>query len=109
MSRNKDLQDLTIRMAISGSEDPECLGIQIEDDYLKREKEENKREAGYPVVTEVLGRTDVEASFWKSDKDMEACHTERWKKAEELEEAHLEKEFDEDRMEIVPSKRIVKI
>lgn len=109
MSRNKDLQDLNIRMSISGSEDPDCLGIQIQDDYLKREKEENRREAGYTVKTEVLGRTDVETSMWKSDKDMEACHTERWKKAKELEEAHLEKEYDEDKMEIVPSKRIVKI
>ena len=111
MSRDKDVRDLVILKAISGSDSPSSLGIQIEDDYLMREKMENRREAGFWVSKKWLSepRSEVEKSFWKSEKMLEALHLERWKKDQDEKESHLAEEYDEDRMPILVSKRVIKI
>ena len=95
MSRAKELLDLSIRAAISGSDDPTANGISIEDDYLRRERDENRRESGLFVLRAPEERTEVEKAIWKSNKQLEELEDERWKRTEADEEAHLEKEFDE--------------
>lgn len=109
MGRTKELQDLNILMAISGCEDLGNLGIQIEEDYLRRERQENRREAGYYVREPVLERTDLEKAIWKSAKALEELALVRWQKTQDEKDMHLEKEYDEDRMHPYIPKIIIKI
>jgi hypothetical protein len=109
MSRDKELRDLAIVQALSGSEDLKSPGVQIEDNYLRREREENRREQGFWVLNRVVPRTDLERAIWKTDKDMERHYLERWQKEQDEKVAHLQVEYDEDRMPIQVSKRVIKI
>jgi len=109
MSKKREMQDLAIRMGISGDEDPDNPGVQIVNDYLKREEEENLREQGFSVEMEIFDRTDYEKAMWKNDKLVEQLHSERWEKYLESKDAHLEREYNEDWMEIVLSKRVIKL
>lgn len=54
MKRIKVHEELHVLEAISGCEDPSSLGIQIEDNYLKRERMENRREQGFWVSNKWL-------------------------------------------------------
>ena len=67
MSKNKDLKDMAILQALSGSESPEHHGMQIETDYFLREKMENMREQGLNVPEEHLPiiRSQNEKDIWK--------------------------------------------
>ena len=111
MSRDKELRDLAIIQALSGSEDLVIPGMQIEDDYLLREKMENRREQGFWVSKKWLpeSRTELEKLIWKGDRMQEALYLERWVGDQDEKESHLAKEYDEDRLPIPVSKRIVKI
>jgi hypothetical protein len=109
MSRNKDLRDLAIQIAISGDESPGNSHIQIESDYLKREREENRREQGLFVRMDLLERTDLEKSIWNCDRLSQEVNNERWLKGQVEKDSHLENDYDEDRLPIVVSKRIIKV
>lgn len=109
MSRNKDLRDLAIQLAISGDESPGSSHIQIESDYLRREREENRREQGLFVRMDLLERTDFEKSVWNCNRLHEEMNNERWMKYQDGKQAHLESDYDEDRLPNVASKRIIKV
>ncbi len=80
MSRKKDLQDRAIVTAITGDEkDP---GMQIEDDYLVRERKENDLEQGIGErELSAMGGGDALDNnckmLYKNDKDMERLEHER--------------------------------
>jgi len=84
MGRKKDLQELALLQAISGVEDPEHLGIQIEDNYLLREKMENLREQGYDVPEEYRpqSRSQEEKDMWRREKEMERLEQSRTNRLE---------------------------
>ena len=110
MPRAKELRDLDIKIAISGNdEDIGNTGVQIEEDYFRRERNENRREAGFYVREQSEGRTDLEKDIWKSLKQLEALAAERWMAQEVDEESHLEKNYDEDRFHPYVPKTIVKV
>ena len=73
MSRKRDLQDLSIRLAISGCEDVGECPVRIEDDYLLREKMENRMEQGFSVPEDFIPemRTEYEKEVYKAAKALE--------------------------------------
>ena len=54
MSRRSEIRDTQILMALTGSEDASSMSMQIIDDYLVREKIQNRREQGYIIPEEHL-------------------------------------------------------
>lgn len=106
--RNREVRDAVILAALSGNDDISSSGFQIENDYLKRESEENRREAGFRVRVELHEFTAIETSIWKANKAMEACYLARWKEDQDSMVAHLEKEYDEDRMHGYVSLKVIK-
>lgn len=111
MKKSRSERDLQIMVAISGSENPLSLGIQIEDDYLLREKVENRKEHGYRIPRRFIyeERTDFEKQIWKHDKLREGQEVDRWLAEKAAKTAHLEDEFDEDRQQIEIAKPVVVI
>ena len=99
MSRNKDLKDMAIVRAISGG----IPGVSIDDDYFRREREENRREQGLYVCTELNQRTDMEKSIWRRDKFLEELNLDRWKVDQIAKTAHLEPSYHQ----ILPSRSVV--
>lgn len=85
MSRVDDLHDLAVLQALSGSEDPSNLGIQIVDNYLVRESMENLREAGYRVPKKFLPimRSQEEKDDWKRQKWLEQLEQARTNRPEQ--------------------------
>jgi len=74
----KKQQDWAIQEAISGTEFPDPPGISIVEDYFKREWEENRKEAGYPVRLDPdAARTELEVEVWKHDKALSELESER--------------------------------
>ena len=72
MSRAKQLMDANVCIAISGCEDIENPGISIVEDYFKREREENRREAGLTIEIneENLPRMEREIQIWLHNKNL---------------------------------------
>jgi hypothetical protein len=112
MSRSKDIKNTAKLMAISGSEDIQNLPMQIEDDYLMRERMENLREDGFrvPEKYQPESRTEKEKQIWLNQKRLQDLEKKRYLEAEEEEESHLEKEIDEDykfnNRRVLPVRRI---
>lgn len=79
MSRTKQLQDSAVCMAIGGSDDIECPGISIVEDYFLREREENRREQGFSVDIneEHAPRSENEIRIWMNEKNMSECEQAR--------------------------------
>jgi hypothetical protein len=77
--RRVELRDQAILMAISGCEDLTVSPMHIEDDYLLREKMENRREMGLRVPKRFIPdlRTDFEKQVFKADKQMEQLEGDR--------------------------------
>lgn len=79
MSRKKEERDQSILRALSGHDDLRSSCMQIEDNYLLREKMENRREQGFWVSKKWLPepRTELEIAIFKADKAMEEIEGER--------------------------------
>jgi hypothetical protein len=102
MSHKKELQDLSIRAAISGCEDPKAPGVLIEENYFKRERRENLQAScltSWRPHRPKMGMTEYEKEAWKAAAQFRALHDERYQKFEESKEAHLEPDYDEDKFE----------
>jgi hypothetical protein len=114
MSHKKELQDLSIRAAISGCEDLKSPGAYIEEDYLRRERNENLREAGFTVrlaynEEEIKGMTEFEREVWKAAAQLRELHDERYEAFIKEKEGHLEDEIDIDYVELIPDKVVIKL
>jgi hypothetical protein len=100
MGKQREDRDLAIKIAISGNDrDIGNPGVAIVDDYLKREKRENFRESLLWIRPVVVRRTETEVSIWIQDKRLEELNTARWDQLQAAKEAHLEIEYDIDRMD----------
>ena len=97
MSRAKDLQDLAILRAISGIEDPQHLGMQVEGNYLVRERMENLREQGFIVPEEYIPeiRSQKEKDLWKRVKWLEQLEQARTNRPEIVYDGQEEEEVAE--------------
>ena len=77
-SKREHDQDLQILAAISGIEDPENCGIQIESDYFVREARENLAEQGeIELDDDSRGRSDKEKALFINEGNHERLHNDR--------------------------------
>lgn len=97
MSRTKADRDAEIVSILCGDHISNAP-IQIIDDYLMRELMENRREQGLEIPEEFTKetRTDVERICFATDKRFSQCEDDRYQAQKDREQAHLEKEIDED-------------
>jgi len=114
MSHSKELQDLAVRQSLSGCEDLKSPGVYIEDDYLRRERNENLREQGFSLrlaygEEEVKGMTEYEKEVWKAAAQLREIHDQRYLVFKAKETEHLEDEIDIDYVELIPEKVVVKL
>jgi hypothetical protein len=92
-SIKKERMDQQIIAAISGSDDLFSCGLQIEDDYFAREREENLAEQGLIRLRGTPpGRSDKERSIWISDACNRGVHDDRYKKGRDDQDGHLERD-----------------
>ena len=82
MRKRKGQTDVDICMAISGNDDVDHAGgLSVVEDYFKREREENRREAGFEVNMDPdVGRSELEVRAWQNDKylsELEQARTNR--------------------------------
>jgi hypothetical protein len=85
----KHLRDMAIKKGCD-----EVDGMQIEDDYLRREYYENRREAGFEIPDEALPtpRSSIEISIFKANKNLEECEGERVNRNDGEYDGHDEEE-----------------
>jgi len=96
MTKKKDDLDLAIKVGISGTDDASNPGINIVDDYLRREKRENFLASLIYVKPSKRTRTEVEVQIWLYDKHLEALNDERWEVLQAKKNANVEPEYDLD-------------
>ena len=63
----EEQQEHRILSAISGDESFKHGGFRVEDNYFKREYEENMKEQGLFDVEEMTNQTELERSYWLQD------------------------------------------
>jgi hypothetical protein len=77
-SKREHDQDLQILAAISGIEDPESCGIQIESNYFVREARENMAEQGeIELDDDSRGRSDKEKALFINEGNHSRLHNDR--------------------------------
>jgi hypothetical protein len=78
-ARERNNKDLAILSSITGRDDAKSCGMQIEDDYLLREKMENLKEQGFGVPEEFLPelRTKEEIRQFTNNKRLEELEFQR--------------------------------
>ena len=101
-SLRKERLDQRLILAIGGADDLASSRVQIEDDYLARERRENLLEQGYECFQfwkdkQPLGKDEKEVDIWKHQACERGLNADRVQYDKDVLEAHLEKDDSRDR------------